>query len=137
MTTPNPRNPLHEDLAHILVHTRDLFAPLRNQKIFITGGTGFFGSWLLESFCCIHDALNLNSTAVVLTRNPAAFAAKAPHVAHHRAIELLEGDVKSFKFPSAPFKCIIHAATESGTQLNRDDPLAMVDTILTGTRRVL
>jgi dTDP-glucose 4,6-dehydratase len=130
-------NPLAADLDHILAHTRDLFEPLRGGRIFITGGTGFFGAWILESFLRMNDALNLNAAAVVLTRNPGSFAAASPHLANHPAISLLAGDVKSFDFPTGEFRAVIHAATESGTQLNRDAPLAMVDTIVAGTRRVL
>ena len=70
-------NPLHEDLDHILVHTSDLWEELRNKKIFITGGTGFFGCWLLESLIWANDKLGINADAVVLTRDYNAFHKKA------------------------------------------------------------
>jgi len=78
-------NPLANDLDHVLVHTQGLWEELRGKRIFITGGTGFFGCWLLESFAWAHDKLGLNATAVVLTRDKAAFARKAPHLAAHPA----------------------------------------------------
>ena len=71
-------NPLHEDLDHILVHTSDLWEELRNKKIFITGGTGFFGCWLLESLIWANDKLGINADAVVLTRDYNAFHKKSP-----------------------------------------------------------
>jgi len=62
-------NPLAADLDHILADTQGLWEPLRGQKILLTGGTGFFGCWLLESFARANDALGLEASALVLTRN--------------------------------------------------------------------
>ena len=130
-------NPLEEDLDHVLAHTRELWEELRGRRIFITGGTGFFGCWLLESFTWACDKLDLGAEAVVLTRNPEAFVVKVPHLAAHAAVHLYQGDVRSFDFPVGTFSHVIHAATESSTSLNADDPLLMLDTIVEGTRRTL
>jgi nucleoside-diphosphate-sugar epimerase len=130
-------NPLEKDLDHVLAHTRELWEELRGRRIFITGGTGFFGCWLLESFTWACDKLDLGAEAVVLTRKPEAFVVKARHLALHPAVRLHEGDVRSFDFPAGNFSHVIHAATESSTTLNDNDPLLMLDTIVEGTRRTL
>jgi nucleoside-diphosphate-sugar epimerase len=132
----NP-NPLAADLEHIFSHTHNLWDEVRGQHLFITGGTGFFGCWLLESFVWANDRLNLGATAVVLTRHPDAFNKKAPQLAHHPAIRLYQGDVRTFEFPDGEFSHVIHAATESSATLNDENPLLMLDTIVQGTRHTL
>jgi dTDP-glucose 4,6-dehydratase len=107
------QNPLASDLDHVLDHTHDLWDELRGQQIFITGGTGFFGCWLLESFIWANERLNLKAHATVLTRSPEAFQAKAPHLAGNEAVTLVKGDVRTIDFPSDTFSHIIHAATET------------------------
>jgi nucleoside-diphosphate-sugar epimerase len=136
MNDPSP-NPLAEDLDHILTHTEGLWEELRGKRIFITGGTGFFGCWLLESFAWANDKLDLNASALVLTRNIEAFRRKAPHLASHPAIQFHIGDVRYFDFPEGHFSHIIHAATESSAKLNEENPLLMLDTIVEGTRHTL
>jgi len=129
-------NPIaRTDLDHILQHA-DLSA-LRNARIFITGGTGFFGCWLLESFLHANRELDLNAQATVLTRNPAAFAQKAPHLANDPAITLLAGDVKSYDFPAAHQEFILHAATDSGVLQTNTAPAALHAAIVDGTRHTL
>jgi nucleoside-diphosphate-sugar epimerase len=128
------QNPLASDLDFILERTRDLWEEVRGERIFITGGTGFFGCWFLESFCWINRRLSLGATAVVLSRNADSFAAKAPHLAADPAVHFHPGDVRSFDYPDGSFTHIIHAATTAGAQI---DPLLMLDTIIQGTRRTL
>lgn len=131
------QNPLAADLEHILLHTEGLWEPLRGQRIFITGGTGFFGRWLLESFVRANDALDLKATAWVLTRDPAAFALKAGHLAADRAIRLHGGDFTSFEFPEGAFHSVLHAATEPEFAPHAGAPLGIFDANVRGTRHVL
>jgi len=131
------KNPLQQDLDHIILHTGGLWEELRGKRLFITGGTGFIGCWLLESIIRANDEFGLQAEVVVLTRDPGRFMKKVPHLARHPAIKCHAGDVRDFQFPAGPFSHIIHAATEASATLNAENPLLMFDTILEGTRRVL
>jgi nucleoside-diphosphate-sugar epimerase len=126
-----------EDLDYILDQTRSLWEEMRDKRIFITGGTGFFGCWLLESFVHINQELGLNAQATVLTRDTRAFAQKCPHLAANSAFNFLEGDVRDFSFPDGDFSYVIHAATETSGDQAADRPLEMLTTIIDGTERVL
>lgn len=97
-----------QDLNHVLTHTSGLWDALRGQNIFMTGGTGFIGTWLIESFCCANKRLDLNARALVLTRNPERVRVNDP------AIRVLKGDVRWFDYPEGEFAFVIHAATEQG-----------------------
>jgi nucleoside-diphosphate-sugar epimerase len=137
MTHGKTTNRLAHDLDNILARTEPLWEELRGQRILITGATGFFGCWLLESFAWANRRLNLNARAVGLSRHPAVLAEKAPHLAQDPAIALHAADVRYGDFPRGTFSHVIHAATEASSQLNTESPLVMFDTIVEGTRRAL
>lgn len=126
-----------EDLDHVLEHTRELWNEARGQSFFITGGTGFFGMWLLETFAHANDALSLGMSAAVLTRNPGAFAQKAPHLASRRDLAFVAGDVRDFAYPSGEYTHIIHAATDVSDKINAEAPGQILSATVGGTSRVL
>ena len=125
---------LAADLDSILEHTRPLWEELRGNRIFLTGGTGFFGCWLLESFTWANERLKLNAKAVVLTRDTARFSKKAAHLAGDPSVELRPGDVRNFAFPAGEFTHILHAATDSAVVPSATE---VVETIVRGTERCL
>jgi nucleoside-diphosphate-sugar epimerase len=126
-----------DDLDHVLTHAREAMLTLRDARLLITGGTGFFGHWLLESLLHANRELGINAHVTVLTRSAEAFRSKSPHIANDPAITLLEGDIKTFAFPAEPHTHILHAATDStGAQANAS-AYALSDSILEGTRRIL
>jgi len=125
------------DVARLLARTPSLWEPLRGARLFISGGTGFFGTWLLEAVLAANRAQSLGCRVLLLSRDPARFTAKAPHLARDAAVSFIEGDVRSFRFPDAPVTHVIHAATEASASLNASDPQTMFDTCVDGTRRML
>jgi dTDP-glucose 4,6-dehydratase len=118
-------------------HTRDLWEGAGGIRLFITGGTGFFGTWLLESFLHAQRKLGLDATATVLTRNREAFAHQSPHLAASPSLRFLCGDKCSFEIPAGSFTHVVHAATETVTEQLRTDPLELFERNVRGTRRVL
>lgn len=128
---------LEHDLDNVLQQTAAVWPELRGARLFITGGTGFIGCWLLESLRHADQRLNLGVHATVLTRNPQAFQHKAPHLADYPGFQFIAGDVCDFETPKGEFTHLIHAATDASAQLNETDPRRMFDTVIQGTRRAL
>jgi dTDP-glucose 4,6-dehydratase len=65
-------NPLANDLDHVLAHTEPLWTELRGERLFLTGGTGFVGTWLIESLLWANRRLAIPrlSRAAPLTSPP-------------------------------------------------------------------
>jgi dTDP-glucose 4,6-dehydratase len=123
-----------QDLEHVLAHTAGIWEPLRGKGIFISGGTGFFGAWLVESFLHVNERLGLGAQAFVLSRDPHAFLARAPHLADSAALRFVRGDMGGFALPDGPLACVVHGATEPERGL---DPLEVFERNVNGTRRML
>jgi dTDP-glucose 4,6-dehydratase len=127
-----------EDLDHVVEHV-SAWDELRGARLFITGGTGFFGVWLLESFCHANEVLGLQAEATVLSRDPQRFFQKLPHLAGRECLRFVEGDVRSLDTGNCggeKYSHDIHAATASGANPPLA-PLEMFETIVEGTRRAL
>ena len=125
-----------EDLNSTVAIAHSAFEELRGARVFLTGGTGFFGHTLLESLLHANAVLGLGVRATVLTRSAERFRERSPHIAHHPAITLLEGDIRSFEFPADAHTHVLHAATDSVVAPGAP-AYELSESIVDGTRRVL
>ena len=103
------------------------------RRIFITGGTGFFGKSMLDYRLRHPDWKWAKAEWDILSRSPERFVAEYPRLANQAGVSFVGGDVRDFAFPQGPFDAIIHAATSAVTTLSDAE---MTSVILDGVRHV-
>ncbi|MCF7363428.1 NAD(P)-dependent oxidoreductase [Vibrio diazotrophicus] len=132
-------NVLSDDLKLIEEKLAPIFPMLSNKRIFITGGTGFFGKWILETINYLNFNNKLNISATVLSRNPESFKNKNFRLCNSVNISFIEGDVRDFDYKDIrqEFDYIIHAATDASATLNRNNPELMRSTIMDGITHII
>ena len=134
----SPVRPLaSSDIQEVVSDVGDLWEGLREAKLLLTGCTGFFGPWLLESLLEANRVHGLRLEAWVLTRDASAFQGRCPHLASHPALHLLEGDVRTFRYPDVPMTHVVHGAASANSARDPQGPQEVRETILKGTERVL
>ena len=128
---------INNDINDIIGHGESLWGELSNKNIFLTGGTGFIGIWILNTIIQLNNKYNTNIKVTVLTRDKNRFKKKYPEVFNSKNILFLEGDICNFKYPKEIFSHIIHGATDASADLNENNPLLMYSTIVDGTKHIL
>lgn len=128
---------LDDDLAAIGSALADDWSQLHGKRLYITGGTGFIGRWMLEALRAADLRYGVGVDVTVLTRNPAAFAAKAPHLTSHSGFRFVAGDILTLEPDGQRYTHVLHAATEASADVNMNRPTQMFDTVVDGTRRAL
>lgn len=124
---------IESSLATILPHLNA--APIAGKRIFMTGGTGFFGLWLLFTTSLLNRQ-GADIRVTVLSRDPNRFLDAQPHWRDLPWLSFILGNVRDFDFPEARFDLLIHAATDTQASAHAN-PLSIFDDIVVGTRRVL
>ncbi|HNW74364.1 MAG TPA: NAD-dependent epimerase/dehydratase family protein [Bacteroidales bacterium] len=133
----DPAGMLNNDLAYVMRHSPGLIPALNDRTLLITGGTGFFGKWMLESLLFAIRERGLRLKIYLLSRDPERFKTQFPHLCPAPYVNFLKGDVTCYDFPEIKVDFIIHAATEASAKLTAEEPLVMIDNIIEGTRNVL
>ena len=106
---------------------------IRPRRIFITGGTGFFGKSMLDYRLRHPDWEWAQAEWIILSRSPERFVAVHPQLANQPGVSFAAGDVRDFAIPQGPFDAIIHAATSAVTTLSDEE---MTSVIIDGARHV-
>ncbi|WP_109478940.1 NAD(P)-dependent oxidoreductase [Paraburkholderia sp. C35] len=124
----------HNDLNEVLVAAENDLRALKGARVFLTGGTGYIGHWLLNSLLHADAALDLRLAVTVLSRNPKSFAEQCPLLADHDSVQMVEGDIRTFSAPLGQYTHVIHGATDVIAQ---QAPIETFDVTVAGTRKVL
>jgi len=123
------------DLDHLFAGLSEIdWGFFAEKRIFITGGSGFLGKWLLSALLDTDRRMSLNCQIELLTRSPQAFAEAIPQLARAKNVTLRQGDVRTFAFPSDPFDIVIHGATDVAIQ---NSPIETFSTCVEGTKHIL
>lgn len=134
------KNPLalpEADLAHIRRAAAEEFARLRGKSILVTGGTGFFGKWLLGALLHAGNELDLGLRITVLSRDPAAFLRRHPEAGGVSALHFISGHVADFSPPEERYDYILHAAADTTAFTTEAEETERTRAIVEGTRHLL
>ena len=102
------------------------------MRIFVTGGTGFFGKSILARRVAA-PGRTASDRYMILSRDPDRFRRDNPRFADLPGVDWVKGDVRDFAFPDGPFDAIVHAATSAVTTLSDAEQTSV---ILDGARHV-
>jgi nucleoside-diphosphate-sugar epimerase len=128
-----------DDLDFVVRSGEALWDSLRGNRLLMTGATGFFGRWLLESLLAADDRHSLGISIVALSRSPGAFLTKVPHLSDRRItwVTGAPGTLSHEALAGQAFAAVIHLATEGDPKVLSEDPKAAEMVIVDGTRQVL
>ncbi len=102
---------------------------MQNKRIFITGGTGFFGKSLIR-----HCRGLRGNDLVILSPAPEDQVKGLLTLRPEMRIRFLYGDVRDFEFPDGDFDYIFHGAATSCKIISDDE---MRSVVIDGTKHVL
>jgi nucleoside-diphosphate-sugar epimerase len=133
------------DLEYVLAGADAAFGGLGGRRLLVTGGSGFFGTWLVESIAFANQETDLGCdvTALVLPREVASLAARYPDGL--TGVRFVGADICALDTRELPgelgrppaFDAVVHAAIHVDAATIARNPIPTLDTAVDGTRRVL
>ena len=132
------RGTIFDQLDAVLDIISQAWSPLRGSRLMITGGSGFFGLWIMSAVHLLNAKCGLRLKSIILTRKPEDLTRKLPFIADDPAYRLIKGDVRSFELPDVSFDYLLHGATTSAHETFQGaKSLSKFDLLVDGTRHIM
>jgi len=122
------------DLKEMFLQSEEILSHFSKARIFMTGGTGYLGKWMIEFFYYARKRAKLDFELVLLSRNIQAFSRQYPELSGESWFSYVAGDIRGFSFPEGTLTHVIHAATDVVATVS---PLETFEVTTLGTRRIL
>ena len=111
---------------------------LKNAKILLTGGSGFFGFWLLNVFKRMHEENKFNGMIYLITRDKKAFLKFNRDIVNNSFVKIIQGDVKTVKLGKIQPDHLIHFASTSASETFKNiKQIEKIDTLYMGTKNII
>ena len=125
-----------KDLDQILSETESSLRKVTSQSVLLTGGTGFVGTWLTQSWASAARRFGASGRLVILSRDPENFVRQ--HRPFPDQVSFIRGDIRSLDLVGhGSFDLVLHAATPARATINSDSPGEMLSIILDGQRNLI
>jgi len=131
------REMITSDCQEVIGSSPKALDKLRNRVVYVTGGTGFIGTWIAELVSYLNDTYNFGTQLFLLARDTNAFQDKVPHLAERSDIRLIRSDVRNIIDIPVEVNYIIHAAATPDNRQHMSNPLAVMESITKGTAMIL
>lgn len=128
---------VRRDVEDVLKDAAQMLAPLKGGKILITGGTGFVGTWLVETLAFLNDRYGFGVRIQLLAKHASHFESVVPHLAIRKDVELIDKNVKDVIEINDDVSYVIHAAANPDNRLHSSDPLRAMGVVTKGTEAAL
>jgi dTDP-glucose 4,6-dehydratase len=119
-----------------LINQKVNFSEFKNQSFLITGGTGFFGKWLLSILAYVNIEYNLNIKIKVISREPRIFLEKFPEFSNS-SIQFIKSNLQDLEIIKENFDYIIHAATTPLDDKFESKPILAFEEDVHATKKIL
>lgn len=136
---PMQRTPIvEEDIRLILAACRSELRSLSGKTVLLTGGSGFVGSYLVESIIAYNRTHDEAPCRLLLpTRSLIATNAKWPYFFGIENVIWFEWNGRSLEPPITSCDYIIHAASPADPAIYRHAPMQTMEDIVNGASAVL
>jgi len=126
-----------QDAQAVIATGFDRLKPLANSHVFISGGTGFLGTWLLELIAALNTLHQFNTQVTVFSRFPQKFIERVPHLGRRKEFNFLEGDIRYLTELPRETDYVIHAAALTDRRLFASNPTMVGEVNAFGAIRIL
>ena len=128
---------VRNDAEAVLAGQTETLKPLANGHLFISGGTGFLGTWLLELIAVLNARYQFNTQVTVFSRAAPDFPRRYRHLGGCKEFRFLEGDIRYLTELPRETDFIVHAAALTDRRLFASNPTAVGEVNGVGTIRLL
>ncbi|MCX6953062.1 MAG: NAD(P)-dependent oxidoreductase [Verrucomicrobia bacterium] len=128
---------VRSDVDAVLSGRVQQLTALRGQHLFISGGTGFLGTWLLEIIKALNDSYGFDLKVTVYSRQARAFAERFPHLGRIAGAHFEDGDIRYISELPRDVRYVIHAAALTDRRRFVSQPSTVAEVNSVGTLRLL